>query len=419
MVLNVSAAQYDTYIDPAKNWIYSQNHIDDLERNAIVTTETQYCATCLHETPMTIWRVPEYTISGDSLYNRFGPICSDGWLNQKGNERMVGTADLSAPYFKGRNDSSARGKYTGFHWTKSVCQICGNYNQGNSADTDPHSFGRNVFELNVCKSWVDIPTAMAKSIEQLTSNDTALGYDHDKLHKVISHGGTYCQFCYGTDYDGESINYETHSLDIAIDPQISNHRFHVAKDCDDCGYTNSFDSAAWVTVTGYTGVVDGYKHSVAVHEYCDSDVSYKIRYQNDNGAYTLTAAPEYEDAGTYDVNYMITYAYDDDSDMDSDMTEYGTAQVVLYENVMPDPRLAPVQPAEHTAHRFEYKWAVAPTCTEIGYEVWQCADCGEVEKRNYRSATGHSYSSYLIRESSCNQSGLTMHICSNCGAKFG
>ena len=71
----------------------------------------------------------------------------------------------------------------------------------------------------------------------------------------------------------------------------------------------------------------------------------------------------------------------------------------------------------HT-HDFRYLETVKPTCTELGYERWQCGECGALEKRNYTPAAGHSYDTVTIREASCTQGGLVLHLCKDCGAFY-
>lgn len=44
----------------------------------------------------------------------------------------------------------------------------------------------------------------------------------------------------------------------------------------------------------------------------------------------------------------------------------------------------------HT-HAYETS-EIAATCTEQGYTLYTCTDCGETKKDNYIEAAGHSYS---------------------------
>ncbi len=42
-------------------------------------------------------------------------------------------------------------------------------------------------------------------------------------------------------------------------------------------------------------------------------------------------------------------------------------------------------------------------------------ECGGLEKKNYVPLTGHNYETVSIREATCTQGGLTLHLCKSCG----
>ena len=66
-------------------------------------------------------------------------------------------------------------------------------------------------------------------------------------------------------------------------------------------------------------------------------------------------------------------------------------------------------------HDYRYIETVPPTCDTLGYERWQCSECGALEKKNYVPMTGHNYETVTIREATCKQGGLTLHLCKSCG----
>ena len=70
MIPTASAAQQNSYHDPVEHWQQASNRTNELDVNAIVTHETFYCATCRENTDFTVWRVPEYTRSGETALNR-------------------------------------------------------------------------------------------------------------------------------------------------------------------------------------------------------------------------------------------------------------------------------------------------------------------------------------------------------------
>ena len=93
MIPTASAAQQNSYHDPVEHWQQASNRTNELDVNAIVTHETFYCATCRENTDFTVWRVPEYTRSGETALNRnvkySNGMCID--------EVTVGSLDAGTP----------------------------------------------------------------------------------------------------------------------------------------------------------------------------------------------------------------------------------------------------------------------------------------------------------------------------------
>ena len=111
------AAQSNEYVDPADVWIEANGRTSEFDINATVTTGTMFCPVCDMPTSNISYRVPEYTRTGETAYNR-GVYYSDGTLidgKGKGNLERRNTRTLTT-------------FYTGYHWTKSVCQNCGTVN---------------------------------------------------------------------------------------------------------------------------------------------------------------------------------------------------------------------------------------------------------------------------------------------------
>ena len=131
MIPTASAAQQNSYHDPVEHWQQASNRTNELDVNAIVTHETFYCATCRENTDFTVWRVPEYTRSGETALNRnvkySNGMCID--------EVTVGSLDAGVP---GEN-----AYYTGYHWTKSVCSRCGDWNS-NETNGAPYAWNKNI-----------------------------------------------------------------------------------------------------------------------------------------------------------------------------------------------------------------------------------------------------------------------------------
>ena len=386
--VSVFAAQKSDYEDPADNWLKTNNRTNELDMNATVTYETQWCPVCNKDTTVLTYRVPEYTKSGQTAMNH-GVKWSDGY-------------DIDGKK-KGNTDSGTPGvdaSYTGYHYTKSVCQTCGTINSVDGSGA--YNFNNNVYGLNSCDHnfFIDF------------DNTTYELYDEHQ-HTTTLKKGEYCQFCKGT-YAKATIKKESHDLAGTVDGQIGNNRFYLTEKCDDCGYTTSEYVAAKSVVSSYYGTADGDAHTVSVSDLSDSGVHTKIRYGKTASDCYMTSAPNYTKAGYYPVYYEISYKYGGET-----MIENGVSYVWLLEDKKDDNNGGTVIiPPEKHEHDYRYLETVAPSCDNLGYERWQCDGCGNLDKRNYTKATGHNYKAITIREATCKQGGLKLYLCDKCGSFY-
>lgn len=75
-----------------------------------------------------------------------------------------------------------------------------------------------------------------------------------------------------------------------------------------------------------------------------------------------------------------------------------------------------VIPATGT-HTFVFTKNVAPSCTEAGYDLYTCRDCGATEKRNAKPALGHKWDSGTVTtEPTETDPGTMTYTCTVCGA---
>ena len=386
--VSVFAAQTSSYNDPADNWLKTNSRTNELDMNATVTYETQWCPVCNKHTTLLTYRVPEYTKSGQTALNH-GVKWSDGY-------------DVDGEK-KGNTDSGTPGvdaSYTGYHYTKSVCQNCGTINSIDGVDS--YNFNNNVYGLNACDHnfFIDFDNT---EYEQ---------YDEHQ-HTTVLKKGEYCQFCKGT-YAKAIAKKESHNLLSTVDGQIGNNRFYLTETCDDCDYTTSEYVAAKSVVSSYYGTVDGDAHTVSVSDLSDSGVHTKIRYGETASDCYMTSAPNYTKAGYYPVYYEISYKYSNET-----IEENGVSYVWLLEDKKDDDNGGTiiVLPDNHE-HDYRYLETVAPSCDNLGYERWQCEGCGNLDKRNYTKATGHNYKAIIIREATCKQGGLKLNLCDKCGSFY-
>ena len=382
LVPTAFAAQQNSYHDPADHWQEANNRTNELDANATVTHETFNCRECGQATSFLAFRTPEYTRDGQTAMTR-NVRYSDG--------TMIGGEG------KGSILDGVPGKdayYTGYHWTKAVCETCGGINT-NMAKSD-YCYQTNVYWLYDCASNFFEELPETKTIEQSDSS----------YHRVTITSGEYCGFCYGT-YKETSSSLERHNMETAIRPELAHDRFVEMDTCADCGYAETDYTAAKSVVADYFGVVDGQPHTVTVSDLSEAGVTTAIRYGHTADGCTLTSAPNYTEAGDYAVYYEITYTF-----QNTDMVEDGVAYVHLRD-----------ESTEETDgdgscgedHNWTLLDSVDPTCLTLGYDRYLCVDCGKIEKRDYEAALGHAFQSVMIRDATCETSGKVLEICERCG----
>ena len=67
---------------------------------------------------------------------------------------------------------------------------------------------------------------------------------------------------------------------------------------------------------------------------------------------------------------------------------------------------------EHKNHSYT-ETVIAPTCTEMGYTIFTC-DCGDSHKGNYTDKIPHNYKK-TVTEPTCTEIGFTTSVCEVCG----
>lgn len=385
LVPSAFAAQQNSYHDPAEHWQEALNRTNELDANSVVTRETFDCCVCDKATAFEVFRVPEYTRNGETALTRnvkySDGTCLDG--ESKG-DLLDGTPGQDAVY-------------TGYHWTKAVCEVCGTINSNMGATS--YACNKNVYWLYDCATDFFEALPESKTIEQADRN----------FHRVITTSGEYCAFCYGT-YKEESSTLERHHVETAIRPELAHDRFVEMAACADCGYAETAYTAAKSVVADYFGVVDRQPHTVTVSDLSEAGVTTAIRYGNSADACTLTSAPNYTEAGDYAVYYEITYTY-----KNTDMVEDGVAYVHLRDESTKE---TDGDGSCGEDHNWTLLDSVDPTCLTLGYDRYLCVDCGKIEKRDYEAALGHAFQSVVIRDATCEGGGKTVHICEGCGSSF-
>ena len=378
--MNIQAAQSNEYIDPADYWIEANGRTNEFDINATTTYETFYCPVCDMQTTSLVYRVPEYTRSGESALTRNIRYSDGTFIDESG----YGDINFGTP--------GINGYYTGTHWTKSVCQSCHILNTVDGFYA--YARGKNVYILNSCDH----------NFFEDFDNTTYEQYN-STYHTTILKKGEFCQYCKGTQ-SRATEKREVHNFVETVDAQMGNQRFYVSGECEDCGYSTGEYVVAKSVVSSYYGIADGDAHTVSLSDLSDGGVNTSIRYGTSAGNCNKTSAPNYTQAGYYPIYYDITYSYSGES-----MTESGVSYVWL----LSDDSDKESDTNTIHVHDFRYIETIKPACDELGFERWQCSGCGSLEKRNYIQTTGHDYEKIVIREADCVQGGFVLNMCQACG----
>lgn len=382
LVPSAFAAQQNSYHDPAEHWQEANNRTNELDSNATITHETFTCGECGKQTSFLAFRTPEYTRDSQTALSRNVKYSDGTMVDGEGQGSILDGVPGQDAY------------YTGYHWTKAVCETCGGINT-NMAKTD-YGYLKNVYWLYDCANNFFEALPDSETIEQVDS----------EYHRVTTTSGEYCGFCYGT-YKESSSSLERHHMESSIRPELAHDRFVEMATCADCGYAETAYTAAKAVIADYFGVVDGQPHTVTVSDLSEAGVTTAIRYGHTADGCTLTSAPNYTEAGDYPVYYEITYTF-----QNTDMVEDGVAYVHLRD-----------ESTEETDgdgscgedHNWTLLDSVAPTCLTLGYDRYLCVDCGAIEKRDYEAALGHAFQSIVIRDATCETPGNVLEICERCG----
>ena len=405
MIPTAFAAQQNSYHDPAEHWMQASGRTNELDANSVVTRETFKCGECGKATSFEVFRVPEYTRNGQPALSR-NVKYSDGTMVDG-----VGKGD-TMDGIPGKDAT-----YTGYHYTKAVCETCGGINTNMSKSE--YGYLKNVYWLYDCAA------AFTQELDKTVSYE----YTDDTYHTVTTKGGTYCAFCYGTNHT-VSRTLERHSMVTEVLPQPANGRFATVEKCSLCDYARYDYTAAKAVIADYYGVVDGKPHTITVSDLSEAGVRTSIRYGNSADSCTMTSAPNYTEKGQYMVYYEITYTY-----KGKEMTENGVAKVWLRDESTKDDGSCACGCGDPNCgcqnkncngncctdkgcgenHKYILLDSTKAGCTTLGYDRYLCTECGKIEKRDYVDSLGHAWQSIVIRDATCEADGKQLELCARCG----
>ena len=68
-------------------------------------------------------------------------------------------------------------------------------------------------------------------------------------------------------------------------------------------------------------------------------------------------------------------------------------------------------------HDYEATQLIAATCTEQGYTVYTCSNCGDSYTDNFVAANAHTFQEILV-PATCTRKGYVTHFCTTCGYEY-
>lgn len=164
MIPTTFAAQQNSYHDPAEHWMQASGRTNELDANSVVTRETFKCGECGKATSFEVFRVPVYTRNGQPALSR-NVKYSDGTMVDG-----VGKGD-TMDGIPGKDAT-----YTGYHYTKAVCETCGGINTNMSKSE--YGYLKNVYWLYDC----------AAAFTQELNETVSYEYTDDTYHTVTTKG---------------------------------------------------------------------------------------------------------------------------------------------------------------------------------------------------------------------------------------
>ena len=69
-------------------------------------------------------------------------------------------------------------------------------------------------------------------------------------------------------------------------------------------------------------------------------------------------------------------------------------------------------------HKYTSKVTKEPTCTEQGYTLNVCKNCGDTYKSDFVDKIDHNYKYEVVKEPTCTEEGLGKYICTECGDNY-
>ena len=480
MIPAASAAQVNGYHDPAEHWLSAVGRTNELDANAVVTHETFNCADCGKATSFLVYRTPEYTRDGRTAMNR-NVKYSDGTCIDEVSRGNVndGTPGVDATY-TGYHWTKATCETcgtlnsnmgsTGYAYGRNVYWLydCAAEFTEDLPKSVSYEYADSRYHTKTTKGGTYCCFCYGTNHEK---SSTLERHDLDStvLPQLANQRFVEVDACAHCDYT--RTEYTAAKAVIASYYGVADGAPHTISvtDLSDAGvstairYGNSAESCTMTSAPNYT---EAGQYAV----YYEITYAYGGERMTENGAANVWLRDETTDAdgnctcgcgdpdcGCQDKNCggnccnqpcthnftpldsvaptCCTLGYDrylcvdcgkiEKRDYEAALGHAWQGVTVREADCVTDGKLleichrcGEVKVTETPRGEHEYQtYTVAATCTSPGYEVRECANCGDRHIENITAALPHDYKAHTD-PAACETGGRTVHLCAGCGSSF-
>ena len=264
------------------------------------------------------------------------------------------------------------------------CLTCGELDKRNYTPATGHDYDEIVIREATCKQGGLVLTLCA-DCGDFYQKTTPTG---EHKYKTVNHNAT----CKSQGYTEHICEICAYSYITNLTPIISHSYERVTKEptCEDKGYTTST-----CTMCGFNYV---------------SDYTEPIEHSWDEGTQVTSS--------TCDAEGVIEYTCENCEETMISATD-ATGHIPGDEATCTEPQLCSdcgTVLEKAIGHSYETE-IVEPTCTSMGYTIYNCGACGDTYNSDYTEQTEHNYIE-VVTEPTCTSHGYTTYSCEDCDAEY-
>ena len=323
-------------------------------------------------------------------------------------------------------------------YTKHTCRFCGDTYNTNTVEPTGHNDKRISIMAPTCELSGSVTYRCRVCSAEHTVEIPEKG--HNMVTKVIEptcerEGYTryVCKNKCGIDYEDNFVDPLEHDYQLVVDkaPTCTEGGIKVYKcsRCDDSytdtseALTHNFSTSEITTKptctedgvkTYYCSRCDEKKTEVIEslgHNYQRTTVSPNCTQQGYNVYHCSRCGDEYAD----DFTDALGHRWNKGEDFIPAKCGRDGVKTVTCERC----NLVKLEKVEAIGHNYQPTQVVEPTCTEQGYTVFTCENCGDTYNDNFTDALTHNFStSEITKQPTCTEKGVRTYFCSRCEATY-